>query len=87
MLELHIMKFLMKREQQYAEIRREGRLRGYSVIDIQKQLQIPQGTFYRKLAALIASGVIVKQRRNSYIISNDFRELCNAMLDSTLVVS
>ena len=65
----------------------KGRLQGFAVSNIQKQYNVPKGTFYRAVKSLIVSGVIIKQRRNSYVISDGFRDLCNQQKESGLVVS
>lgn len=83
MLELHIMQSLMSQEARSNF--REGRLQGFSVSYVQKQNEIPKATFYRAIKQLIVSGIIVKQKRNSYVISENFRGMCNNMLSSELV--
>jgi len=79
MLELYILKYLMLKENQ--SFQEEGRLRGWSVSHIQQEKDIPKSTFYRALRALIKMGIVYKQKRNSYLISDGFRAKCNDMKD------
>lgn len=79
MLELHILKFLMKLEGQSSQ--QQGRVTGYSVSWLQKSHDVPKSTFYRALNQLVDCGIIVKQKRNQYTVSNSFRQTCNSMGD------
>lgn len=85
MLELHILNWLMRLEGESSQT--GGKLMGYSVTFIGKELGVPKATFYRSLRVLVESGMVQKQGRNKYILSNEFRELSNRVKDNEKVRS
>ncbi len=77
MLELHILKYLMRLER--TSQHEQGRLLGWSLSHFRELNHVPKGTFYRAVNVLIDEGFLLKQRRGFYIVSDDFRRDCNDM--------
>ncbi len=65
----------------------KGRLLGFSLAYLQRKYEVPKATFYRAVTTLIDRKMISKQRRGYYLISNDFRVLCNEMKNSESITS
>jgi DNA-binding IclR family transcriptional regulator len=58
-----------------------GRIVGWSLSHFREKYGIPKATFYRHLNEMIDSGAIVKQKRNSYVLSPNVRSMCNGVAD------
>jgi predicted transcriptional regulator len=80
MIGLYIAHHLMRLEG--GENLQQGRLVGFSISYIQKECDIPKASFYRAVKKLINDGYIVKQKRNSYCVSQAFRIDCNQIINA-----
>lgn len=83
MLELAILKYMMQREGESAVYK--GHLSDYSLSYFRELNDIPKATYYRALNELISMGFIVKKKRNSYVLSQEFRAMSNLMKQASEV--
>ncbi len=74
MLELHILRYIMS--QQGSLCFTTNRLIGWSLVDLQKENDVPKSTFYRAVKELIKQGFVRQLKRDEYCLNYDFKVLC-----------
>lgn len=82
MLEVFIIMYLMKQEGSQCAV---NSVSGSSLVSLREDNNIPKGTFYRAVNQLLDMGVIVKQKKDWYVLAQDYRGLCNKMKNASVI--